>query len=99
MTDSLNGISRPLYLDSTDTAAELGVSVHRLKQLSKALDLTVCEGGGRGRGQGKCRYERGHILRLRALQKLALDLECTPAVAGRIQRAIAARKAANGEAG
>lgn len=60
-------LSRPLYLDSVDTAAELGCTVPQMKVLADLVGVGTCKGKGRS-----CHYtarEIGLMLRFRAFMK------------------------------
>ena len=60
-------LSRPLYLDAVDTAAELGMTVPQLKTLADLVDVGTCRGKGKS-----CHYtarEIGLMLRFRDFMK------------------------------
>lgn len=60
-------LSRPLYLDAIDTAAELGCTVPQLKTLAELVDVGTCRGKGRS-----CHYTAREIalmIRFRAFMK------------------------------
>jgi len=82
---SLDGISRELYLNSRDTAEELGVSAAQLKQLSRLANAGTCRAA-------QCRYTARDIQRLRAFQSLLKDQRLRAEWVGQLVHTESARR-------
>jgi hypothetical protein len=80
-----HGIARELYLNSRDTAEELGISAAQLKQLSRLANAGTCRAA-------QCRYTTRDIQRLRAFQSLLKDQRLRAEWVGQLVNAESARR-------
>lgn len=88
------GITQPLYLSGADLARELGITQMRLGEIVRALGLDACAGTGRRR---LCRYTEADIRRVVAFHGLMTELRMSPKQTARVQAAVLARRARNGD--
>ena len=72
-------ISRELYLDGPDTAAELGIKAEQLKRMAAAINVGTCRAGG-------CKFTARDIGKLRQFQGVMTELGTGPAETVRLMK-------------